>query len=37
MRKGMEVADVVITTGGTSMGEGDLVKVSRSSFLLTGA
>jgi gephyrin len=27
MRKGMELADVVITTGGTSMGEGDLVKV----------
>ncbi|CDZ97060.1 Molybdopterin biosynthesis protein [Phaffia rhodozyma] len=26
MRKALEVADVVITTGGTSMGEGDLVK-----------
>ena len=27
MKKGLELADVVITTGGTSMGEGDLVKV----------
>ncbi|KAL7415890.1 MoaB/Mog domain-containing protein [Mrakia frigida] len=26
MKKGLELADVVITTGGTSMGEGDLVK-----------
>lgn len=27
MRKGLGLADVVISTGGTSMGEGDLVKV----------
>ena len=32
MKKGLELADVVITTGGTSMGEGDLVKVNSSSI-----
>lgn len=27
MRKGMAAADIIITTGGTSMGEADLLKV----------
>ena len=27
MRKGMAEADIIITTGGTSMGEADLLKV----------
>lgn len=28
LRKGMAKADMIITTGGTSMGEADLLKVS---------
>jgi len=33
MKKGLELADVVITTGGTSMGEGDLVKVGSGAIV----
>jgi molybdopterin biosynthesis enzyme len=32
MRKGMAAADIIITTGGTSMGEADLLKVCLLSY-----